>query len=153
MFKVIIDTNILIDAGEDNFSYARRILDEVIKGHIWAFATHKIWREYQLILHRLINDQQHLAWANKFFSALKIVESKIKLDVVRYDKEDNKFFEVAVTVKAHYIITSDIHFFEVGEYQGIEPIKPKDFWLKYEASLDKSGQVEWQKWVKNIIGQ
>jgi len=153
MFKAVIDTNILIDAWQDDFSYTRRILDEVIKGNIRAFASHKIWREYQLILDRLVNDRRHYELVNKFFSAVELVEPQQRLRVVKYDQEDNKFFECAVTAQAEYIITNDNHFFEVGEYQGVQPIKPKDFWLKYEASLDKSGQAEWQKWVKNIIGQ
>ncbi len=153
MFKIVIDTNILIDAWQDDFSYTRRILDEVIKGNLKAFASHKIWREYQLILNRLVNNPRHYELANRFFSAVEMVEPRQKLNVVKYDPEDNKFFEAALAAQADYIITQDSHFFEVGEYQGIQPIKPKDFWLKYQAVSDEGGQNEWQNWMKNIMGQ
>ncbi len=151
MFKVVIDTNVLIDAGQDNFSYTRRILDEIIKGEIRAFASYKIWQEYQLILKRLINDRRHYELVNNFFSTLEMVEPQEQIRIVKYDQEDNKFFECAVTAQAKYIITNDSHFFEAGEYRGVQPIKPRDFWFKYEKSLDKTGQAEWQKWIKGIM--
>lgn len=151
MLKVVIDTNILIDAWQDDFSYTRRILDEIIKGNLRAFASHQIWREYQLILNRLVNDQRHYGLANRFFNAVELIEPRQKLNIVKYDPDDNKFFECALAAQADYIITHDSHFFEVGAYRGIQPIKPKDFWLKYQTSLDKDGQTEWHTWMKNII--
>jgi putative PIN family toxin of toxin-antitoxin system len=151
MFKVVIDTNILIDAGGDNLSYTRKIIDEVIRGRIKAIASHKIWKEYQMILDELVNDPAHHELVNNFFSAVEIIEPKRKIDIVKYDREDNKFFEAALEGSAEYIITSDMHLFEVGEYRGIKAIKPKDFWLKYKKTVDKSGKDEWKSWMSNII--
>ncbi len=153
MIKVVIDTNILIDAWRDDFSYTRKIIDEVLQGKIKAIASHKIWREHQLILDRLVNDPKHLAWANEFFSAIELVEPKIKLNIVKYDPDDNKFFEAAVTGKANYIISNDSHLWEIGEYRGIKILKPADFWLEYKKLNDSDGKSEWQSWMKDLLNK
>lgn len=151
MFKAVIDTNILIDAWGDSLSYTRKIIEEVIKGNIRAVASHKIWKEYQMILDRLVNDPAHYELANNFFSAVEMVEPRQKVDVVKYDREDNKLFEAALEAGAAYIITSDLHLFEVGEYKGVRSIKPKDFWLEYKKTADKSGKKEWQDWMGGVM--
>lgn len=153
MIKVVIDTNVLIDAWRDDFSYTRKIIDEVLQGNIKAIASHKIWREHQIILDRLVNDPQHLALANEFFSAIEIVQPKIKIDIVKYDKDDNKFFEAAVAGKVDYIISNDSHLWEIGEYRGIKVLKPVDFWAEYKKGKDKNGNNEWQNWMGGLLGK
>ena len=150
MIKIVVDTNILMDAWGDNFSYARRIVDAVITGDILAVASHKIWREYQLILDRLVNDQKHYSLANNFAGAVEMVEVRKRVEVVKYDRDDNKFFACAEEAGAKYIISNDMHLIEVGEYRGIRAVKPKDFWLEYEAS-EKDGGDDWRNWPKRIM--
>ena len=150
MLSVVVDTNVLIDAWRDDFSYPRKIIDEVMKGNLRAVASHKIWREYELILDRLVNDSGHKELANNFVSAVEIVEPKIRVNVVKYDRQDNKFFEAAIEAHADYIISNDSHLWEIGEYQGIKVVKPKDFWYEYK-SLNSSDGEEWKDWMKQII--
>jgi len=153
MIKVVIDTNVLIDAWRDDFSYTRKIINEVLQGNIKAIASHKIWREHQVILDRLVNDAEHLALANEFFSAIEIVEPKIKVNIVKYDKDDNKFFEAAITGKVNYIISNDSHLWEIGEYKKIKVLKPADFWAEYKKKNDTNGSYEWQNWVGGLLGK
>lgn len=149
---VIIDTNILIDAWKDDFSYARKILDEVTEGNIRAVVIHKIWKEYQLILDRLVNDERHYNLAQKFISALEEVKPKTRVNIVKYDKEDNKFFDAAIAANAEYIISNDSHLWEIGEYQGIKVMKPEDFWAEYKSKSDNGGE-DWKNWMKNVMGK
>lgn len=153
MIKVVIDTNILIDAWRDDFSYTRKIINEVLGGHILAYASHKIWREYQLILDRLVNNDEHRRLANNFFGMIEMVEPRRRVRVVKYDRDDNKFFEAALEAKAEYIISNDCHLWEVGEHQGVKVLKPEDFWLEYKKGKDESGSSEWQGWMKDIMGK
>ncbi len=67
MLTIVIDTNILIDAWRDDFSYPRRIMDEVMNGNIRAVASDKIIRENKLILDRLVNDDEHYDLVNNFW--------------------------------------------------------------------------------------
>ncbi|NMC51941.1 putative toxin-antitoxin system toxin component, PIN family [Candidatus Kuenenbacteria bacterium] len=150
--KIVVDTNILMDAWSDNFSYARKIVDAVIRGDIAAVASHKIWREYQLILDRLVNDEEHYNLANSFFAAVEMVEVRRRVNVVKYDRDDNKFFACAEEAGAEYIVSNDMHLIEVGEYKGIRAMKPKDFWLGYEAGGKDDG-ADWKNWMKGILGK
>lgn len=150
--KIVIDTNIIINAWKDDFSYERKIIDEVMQGNIQAFVSHKIWREYQLILDRLVNDQEHYDLCMNFFNAVKMIETGREVRVVKYDRDDNKFFTCAIAAKSRHIISDDMHLHEVGEYRGIKAYKAKTFWLEYKKQGDPDGKGEWQSWMKGIIG-
>ena len=150
--KIVVDTNILMDAWSDDFSYARKIVDAVISGEIQAVASHKIWREYQLILDRLVNDQAHYALANNFFGAVVMANVHRRVNVVKYDRDDNKFFACAEETGAEYIISNDTHLIEVGEHKGIRAMKSKDFWLEYEAG-EKDEGADWKNWMRGIMGK
>ncbi|PJA92157.1 putative toxin-antitoxin system toxin component, PIN family [Candidatus Kuenenbacteria bacterium CG_4_9_14_3_um_filter_39_14] len=153
MLTIVIDTNILIDAWQDDFSYARRIIDEVVTGNIRAVASHKIWREYQLIFDKLINNSRHYEMAQRFFYAVEEVQPQTRIRVVKYDQQDNKFFDAAVAGQAEYIISNDCHLWEIGEYQGIQVKKPEDFWIEYKNKNDDTGSENWQAWMKNVMGR
>lgn len=148
--KIVLDTNILIDAWKDNFSYERRIIDEVMKGNLGAAASHKIWREYQLILGRLVNDKKHYEVMSQFMFYVEMVEPRRKVRVVKYDRQDNKFFEAALEAGAEYIISNDIDLREVGEYEGVQVLTAEDFWHKYQALGDDENS-EWQSWAANLL--
>ncbi len=150
---VVIDTNILIDAWRDDFSYPRRIMDEVMKGNMRAVASNQIIRENKLILDRLVNDQEHYDLVNKFFSYIEVIEVNKKVDVIKYDKDDNKFLACAEEAEADYIISNDSHLLDVGEYAGINILNPDDFWAEYRGQDDESGSEEWQSWMKGIMGK
>ncbi|MFH1890649.1 MAG: putative toxin-antitoxin system toxin component, PIN family [Candidatus Kuenenbacteria bacterium] len=147
---VIIDTNILIDAWQDDFSYPRRIMDEVMKGNMRAVASNKIIQENKLILDRLVNDQEHCDLVNKFFGYVEVIPVNKRVNVVKYDKDDNKFLECAEEAGANYIISNDSHLWEIGEYKGIKILKPEDFWAEYQG-LEDDGQGEWNEWMKGIL--
>ena len=149
---VVIDTNILIDAWRDDFSYTRKIIDAIISGEITAVASHKIWREYQTILDRLVNDQDHYDLAQRLFSAMDMVNVRSREKVVKYDPDDDKFFNCALDGEAEYIISNDSHLWEIGEYKGIKVKQPKDFWLEYEVQNRDGGEV-WKDWMKQIMGR
>jgi uncharacterized protein len=152
MHTVVIDTNILIDAWKDDFSYARKILDEVMDGNLRAVVTHKIWKEYRLILDRLVNDERHRELAEKFMISVEEVRPRTRVKIVKYDRDDNKFFDAAIAGEAEYIISNDSHLWEIGEHQGIKAVKAEDFWAEYR-SKNGSGGEEWQSWMKGVMGK
>lgn len=153
MLTVVIDTNILIDAWRDDFSYPRRIMDEVAKGNIRAVASYKIVRENKLILDKLVNNKKHYDLVNNFFNYIEVIPVNKRVNVVKYDKDDNKFLACAVEAGADYIISNDNHLWEIGEYRGIKIRKPDVFWQEYKSQNDKNGSNEWKEWMKNIMGR
>ena len=53
---------------------------------------------------------------------------KIKLNIVKDDPDDNKFFETALAGKADYIVSQDKrHVLKIREYKGIKTISPEEF--------------------------
>ena len=151
MLTVVVDTNILIDCWKDDFSYSRRIIDEVIAGNIRAVASSQIARENQLILDRLVNNPAHYELVNNFFNYIDIIPVARKVNVVKYDPDDNKFLACAEEAKADYIISKDSHLLEIWEYKGTRIVTPEDFWREYEKQHDPDGREEWQEWMKNVL--
>ena len=51
-----------------------------------------------------------------------------KLDIVKNDPKDNKFFEAALAGKAEYIVSQDKkHILNILEFLGIKTIHPEEF--------------------------
>ena len=148
--KVVIDTNILINASTDESSYAFRIIREVIEGRIEAFATHQTMGENRQMLRKLVRDREYKTLLEDFFRKLKIVKVFKPLNVVS-DPEDNKLFESAASSGADYLITNDREVLDIGEYHGTEVITPQDFWAKYKAESDDDSA--WGDWTKMLMGQ
>ena len=56
-----------------------------------------------------------------------LVEPQERIEIVKDDKDDNKFIEAAVEGKADYIITQDNHLLNIKEVRGIRIISPEEF--------------------------
>ena len=149
MLKVIIDTNVLIDAMEDNFSYTWKIIDLVLQGKIKAVASDKILRENRLIVERNIARKDDRQKLEKFFANIEIIQVNKKVQVIKDDPEDNKFIECADEIKADYIISSDAHLLQLEKYKHTKILRPKDFWYEYSGK-EKDGD-EWKEVFKNIL--
>lgn len=149
MHKVVIDTNILINASSDESSYAFRIVKEVIEGRLEAFATHQMMSENRQMLRKLVRDREYKETLEEFFRRLQIVKLYENLHIVT-DEEDNKLFESARACQADYIISEDREVLAVGDYKGTEIITPQDFWTKYQGEKDDGSA--WQDWGKMLMG-
>jgi uncharacterized protein len=145
--KIVIDTNILINASEDDYNYGNRILDEVLEDKIQAFANAQTLRENRLIVRRKISDEAYLQKLENFFEKVIEVEGK-RIQVVE-DPEDNKILSSAIEAGVDYLITSDWHLLKLENYNGVKIITPQGFWAEYETETGKS----WQDWVNSFIHQ
>jgi len=149
--KVVIDTNILIDAMSDDFSYTWKIIDLVLTGEIEAVASDKILKENSFIIEKNIVRESDRERLQKFFNAISVIPVYKKILAVADDREDNKFIECAVEAKADYIISSDKHLLFLENYDGIKIVSPKDFWLIYSGQKENKDE-EWKNIFKNILG-
>lgn len=146
MIKVVIDTNVLIDASEDFYRFANRILDEVIAGDIEAYANSATLRENRLIVKRKILDEGYSKKLEYFFAVVKPVQPVKRLSVVE-DDEDNKILESAVAAEADFLITSDNHLLKLEKYGGTRIVRPQEFWSRWQEEGDRG----WLKWMKDFI--
>ncbi len=145
MLKVVIDTNALIDASEDFYHYANRIIDLAIAGQIEAYANKKTLRENKFLVSKKVLDEGYLKKLEYFFDMVKPVAEMEALDVVE-DREDNKILESAVASHAEYLITSDKHLLKIEKYKGVRITTPAGFWRVWEDEGEG-----WMKWMNNFI--
>jgi uncharacterized protein len=143
MTKVVIDTNVLLDADFDELSYTNKIVEAVIAGEIEAYANRETKNENKLLARRVERSKEHSEKLDRFFAALLPVDS-LDLEVVEGDQEDNKILASAV---AAYLITSDRHLLSLGDYQGVAIVRPGVFWHRYQ---DDQGQ-NWLNFIKDFL--
>jgi len=148
--KVVIDTNILIDAMADNFSYTWKIVDLVLTGKIEAVASEKILKENLLIIERNITRESDREKLESFFNAVTVIPVYKRVMAVMDDPEDNKFVECALESGADYIISSDKHLLFLEQYKDVKILAPKDFWFKYSG--ENQSDADWQEVFKNMLG-
>lgn len=147
--KVVIDTNILINAAGDESSYAYKILREVIEGRLVASATHQTMSENRQMLRKLVRDREYREMLEEYFRRLNVTKTYKPVNVVS-DPEDNKLFESVAASGAEYLISEDREVLAAENYHGCEMITPNDFWAKYQSNRDDGSA--WGDWTKMVMG-
>ena len=143
--KVVLDTNVLISGFKDEYSFEKRIIDEVLAGNIQAFANKQTLRENRLLTNKKIDNADYQEQLDDFFSHVTDVINRRRIKIVR-DREDNKILESAVEAKADYLITSDNDLLRIKEYQDVQIVTPAEFWASYKDE----GMDLWKRWTNYI---
>ena len=143
--KIVLDTNVLIDGFKDEFSYEKRIIDEVRNGDIEAFANKQTLRENQFISGKIIQSGEYQKELDEFFAQINWVVNRRQIRAVS-DPEDNKILESAVEARADYLITSDKALLELEKFRGVMIVSPIEFWSAYKDE----GSSKWQQWINYI---
>ncbi|HLC49097.1 MAG TPA: putative toxin-antitoxin system toxin component, PIN family [Candidatus Andersenbacteria bacterium] len=139
--RIVLDTNVLIDGFQDDYSAEAKLIDAVRSGELFAIATKKVVGEYRLILARLIADKDYRSRIEDFLSMLEHTEPEY-VDVTLDDEEDMKFLEAAVGGDAEVVVTSDRHLLDAGEADGVQIMTPEEAIARFEEESGTS--KEWQ---------
>ena len=133
MKKVVIDTNVLV-SGTFWTGASYRVLSLIDKDEINLVISSQITKEYARIINSseildktTINQKTRIHSVNKLLQKAIIVEPKEHIDIIKEDKDDNKFIEAAISGFAGYIITNDKHILKLKEYKGIKILTSEDF--------------------------
>lgn len=131
MIKVVIDTNVFISGIFWKGNYCSKIIEA------WKFESITMVSSLEIIeeLGEILKDfkiqmpeEMIKEWQNKIIENSILVKPREKLDIVKNDPKDNKFFEAAITGNAEYIISQDKkHILSIKEYKGIKTISPEEF--------------------------
>jgi uncharacterized protein len=151
MYKIVLDTNVLIDSIYDNHSFAYKILELGTEGNVLFYASHQISKEYQLIIDRLVKNENDRNFLQNFISRINVVQPKKKYAACEADQEDSKFVDVAVEARADFIISKDSHLLEMVEFKGTKMIEAEDFYYKNKSEKDESGDAEWGDAFRNLF--
>ncbi|MBI3256021.1 MAG: putative toxin-antitoxin system toxin component, PIN family [Candidatus Andersenbacteria bacterium] len=145
--RFVFDTNVIIDAFDDSLGASARLIEAVINGQLEAVVSHRVRREYQTILRRLVNDSTYTNRIQDFLDNAHEVRPQ-HVDVVIDDAEDRKIIEAAVGGQADAIVSSDRHLLDIGEVGSIPVITPTEAWRRFED--DSDGASEWKSFMKGF---
>lgn len=131
--KVTLDTNIVVsgffwkvDSGNILVLVGMRALQNVISKEIFS--------EYEDVCFRgevVDKTSKNEADIKAFLSELKqiseFVKPKSNFDVIKDNPKDNKFLDAAYEGNVDYIISYDRHLLDLGIFEEIQILTPKEF--------------------------
>lgn len=111
MDKIVLDTNCLIISFARRSPYFR-IWEDFLCGKFILCVTNEIVAEYEEILSQKVGN---IVADNiiKFIlnsSNTQKIETYYHFDLIKADKDDNKFVDCSIVAGAKYIVTEDHHF-------------------------------------------
>ena len=136
--KIVLDTNVWLSGifweGE-----ARKIIKEAEKKNFQIIISEDILSEIIKVLNRESKFQKYILdlrlsieyLLRTILSISNLIETKIKLDVIKEDPKDNIILEAAIEGKVEYLISYDNHLLNMIEFRNIKIISPGEF-LKNE---------------------
>ena len=129
MFKIVPDTNVLISAVISNgYEFELLKLAKLEKLHL--IISYEILWEFEEVIKRPkfgFSPEQILNAIEQIKSISEIIETSIKLDIVKRDPDDNKVIETALEGKADYIISGDKDLLDLKEHNSIKIINAREF--------------------------
>ena len=132
--KIVIDTNVWLSGifweGE-----ASKILEKAEKKDVQIIISEDILSEIIKVLNRESKFQKYILdlrlsiedLLRTILSISNLIETKIKLDVIKEDPKDNIILEAAIDGKVEYLISYDKHLLNMIEFRGIKIISPGEF--------------------------
>ena len=153
MFTIVIDTNILITASEDDFNDAREVIDLVTTGKVRAIATRQIIDENKLLLKKRVVKKAVKQELANYFNYVRLIRATSRERIVEEDREDDKFVHCALAASADFIITQDRHLLDIEKTGETEIVTPADFLARLKRREDPDGKNEWADWVKQLLGK
>lgn len=127
MLKVVLDTNIFIAAYFNRKSASARIIDLCLDNEHELIFSSRLHKEVELILNNVKAEGEFQERIQNLFMNASQVKPTQKVFMVKEDPDDNKFLECALEGKADYLITSDRHLLELGEFAQTKICRPTQF--------------------------
>lgn len=132
--KVVIDTTVIISSLISSSGPPAQIIELWVADKITVCLSAEIVEEYiGVLLRPKFNSLGSAIERYKIISGLIeldntiIVNPDFVLNIIQEDPDDNIFLACAVEAKAKIIISGDDHLLGLAEFQGIQIIRPADF--------------------------
>lgn len=128
--RFVLDTNVIVSALLTKKSVARDSLDKA-RGQGEILLSLEIIDElYQVLsrsaFDRYLDEEDRIRFLNLLVKASTLVEIQEHIQVCR-DPKDDKFLELAVNGKAHFIVTGDQDLQVLNPFRGILILSPREF--------------------------
>lgn len=131
IIRVVLDTNIFISGIFWEGNYSSQIISAWKEGKIELVSSIAIINEFVDTMRDFkitMEEEMIEEWRKMIIENAVMVVPTEKLDIVKDDPKDNKFFEAAVAGGAHYLVSQDRkHVLKIVEFRGIKTIHPEEF--------------------------
>ncbi len=133
--KVVFDTNIWISItlqktlNDEFLQVKQKLTIYVSKDVMLEISKALLYPKIADILRKNDIDQKEILHAIAANS--KIVEPKVKLNVVNEDQADNKILECALAASAEIIISGDKHLLELGKFKKTKILTHRKFFPSF----------------------
>jgi len=132
--RAVIDTNVIISRFLSPNGTPAQIISLWEQGLFELIVTEAILAEYLRVLayehiqprHRMSPEEISQVVAD-FRSFAGVVEPSEPITVIADDPSDNMFLEAAVAGSCDYVVSGDPHLLRLGEYRGIQILRPAAF--------------------------
>jgi len=140
MFKLVVDTSVVISASLKRESNPALIISLILRGDCRICVTEKIFAEYEEVLGRGKFKKLDQVSVRELLTTLRSralwVVPKVTIDNVAKDPHDNAFLECALESRANFLITGNIHHFPEKKFHHTSIVTPGEF-VSYAAKLIK----------------
>ncbi|MBL7206507.1 MAG: putative toxin-antitoxin system toxin component, PIN family [Candidatus Aenigmarchaeota archaeon] len=126
MFRIVIDTNLIIAGRYNDRSASAKIIDLCLQKKLQPVYSDRVKNENQWILDKVKPSAEYMKKIYVFFTKCIYVMPTERIDICS-DNSDNIYFETALAGQAQYIITNDRHLLEHDGYMGVRVKRPNEF--------------------------
>ncbi len=111
MDKIVLDTNCLIMAISSKTEY-HKIWNSFIAGNFVLCISNEILEEYEEVTSRNINSKVAGMVIYTILTRKNVIrlDPHFHFDLIKQDKDDNKFVDCAIVANAKCIVSEDRHF-------------------------------------------
>lgn len=134
MINVVLDTNVFISAALIPEGAPAKIIDAWENGRFWLIVSVNIIEElrkvfyYDRIRKRCPKSDAEIdQFIDKVLKSGIETPGSLALKVVKKDPTDDKFIIAAIEGHASYIVSGDPHLLELGSYENVKVVSPKEF--------------------------
>ena len=134
MIRAVLDANVFVSAIISPVGIPAQVLKASRDEQFHLVLSQEILREvgrvlrYPKIAKRHRWSERRLQVFVEDLSHLAILTPGVeRLSVIKDDLSDNRYLECAVEGEADYIVSGDEHLLSLGNFQGIEILKPRAF--------------------------
>jgi putative PIN family toxin of toxin-antitoxin system len=130
--RVVLDTNVTIAALFWK-GYPRIIYDLVREKKLVMLLSIDMEKEFIRVLGYSkfgLTSKEIPPFIRNLRGNAEFIETKSRISVITDDATDNIFLECAIDGNADYVISGDRHILDLGKYNNIQIVKPKEFLVK-----------------------
>lgn len=133
-WRVVYDSNVII-SGFLFGGPPARLLECALGNSVQAYTSLPILDEIRDVLLRPkfgLSSDQALTLVEELHDLCELVSPGQRVDVISVDPDDNMILECAQAANAALIVSGDAHLLDLGEWKGIEILRPADALRKIE---------------------